>query len=123
MNAKGHTVEDEILRLANEWMDAVRQKDLETLESLVAPEYMLQAPGIGRMPREQWLAAVSVYDIQSFEFDDVQVHLYGDTAVMRSRYAQKATYQGRDRSGEFLVTDVWVGREGRWQVVSRHSSV
>ena len=106
MDAQGHTMEGESLRLANEWMDAVRRKDLETLESLLAPEYALQAPGIGRMTREQWLAAVSVYDIRSFEFDDVQVHLYGDTAVMRSRYTQKATYQGGDRSAAFLVTAV-----------------
>jgi len=123
MGTKRQTAEDEILRLANEWMDAVRHKNVETLESLVAREYMLQAPGIGRMPRDQWLAAISVYDIQSFEFSDVQVHIYGDTAVMRSRYTQKATYQGGDRSGEFLVTDVWVRRDGRWQVVTRHTSV
>jgi ketosteroid isomerase-like protein len=123
MGAKGQTVEDEIQRRANEWMEAVRRKDLETLESLLAPEYALQAPGIGRMPRDQWLTAVSVYDIRSFEFEDVQVHLYGDTAVMRSRYTQKATYNGGDRSAEFHVTDVWVRRDGQWQVVTRHTSV
>ena len=123
MDAKRHTAEDEFLRLANEWMGAVRRKDVERLETLVAREYMLQAPGIGRMPPDQWMAAVSVYDIQSFEFDAVQVHIYGDTAVMRSRYTQKATYQGRDRSGQFLVTDVWIRRDGRWQVVTRHTSV
>ena len=115
--------EEEILRLANEWMEAVRQKDIETLESMLAREYMLQAPGIGRMPRDQWLGAIGVYDIRSFEFDDVQVHIYGGTAVMRSRYTQEATYQGGDRSAEFLVTDVWNRRDGRWQVVTRHTSV
>lgn len=123
MDAKRHGVEEEIPRLAIEWMDAVRQKDVETLESLVAPEYMLQAPGIGRMTREQWLAAISVYDIESFEFADVQILAYGDMAVMRSRYTQKATYRGQDRSDELLITDVWIRRDGLWQVVTRHSSV
>ncbi len=115
--------EEEILRRANEWMEAVRQKDIEALESMLAREYMLQAPGIGRMPRDQWLGAIDVYDIRSFEFDDVQVHIYESTAVMRSRYTQEATYQGGDRSAEFLVTDVWNRRDGRWQVVTRHTSV
>jgi hypothetical protein len=94
-------------------MEAVRQKDIEALEPMLAREYMLQAPGIGRMPRDQWLDAIGVYDIRSFEFDDVQVHIYGGTTVMRSRYTQEVTYQGGDRSAEFLVTDVWNRRDGR----------
>lgn len=42
---------------------------------------------------------------------------------MRSRYEQQATVFGEDRSGAMLVTDVWVKRDGRWQVVARHTSM
>ena len=52
----------------------------------------------------------------------MRVNVYGETAVMRSHYKQHATVQGKDRSGELLLTDVWVKRDGRWQVVARHSS-
>ena len=29
--------------------------------------------------------------------------------------------RGEPRSGEFLITDTWVKRDGRWQVVARSS--
>jgi ketosteroid isomerase-like protein len=51
---------------------------------------------------------------------DIQV--YGDTAISNSRYRQKATYKEQAVSGVFYLTDVWVKRDGRWQVVTRHSS-
>jgi hypothetical protein len=40
---------------------------------------------------------------------------------MRSRCKQHATGFGKDRSGEMLVTDGWVKRDARWQVVARHT--
>jgi ketosteroid isomerase-like protein len=123
MTGSGAGVRGEIERLANEWTQAIQRKDRDALESLLGEGYMLQAPGIGRMPRAEWLATVAVYDIHSFSFDDVDVLTYGDFAVMRSRYTQQATVRGQDRSAVFLVTDVWVRRDGRWQVVSRHTSI
>jgi hypothetical protein len=39
-----------------------------------------------------------------------------------SRYRQVGRLDGRDVSGELHVTDVWVRRDGRWQIVRRHAS-
>ncbi len=116
-------VGDEIERLANKWTEAIQRKDMGALESLLGEGYMLQAPGIGRMPRAEWLATVEVYDIHSFSFNDVDVLTYGDFAVMRSWYTQQATVRGQDRSAVFLVTDVWGRQDSRWQVVTRHTSI
>ncbi len=80
------------------------------------------APGFGEVPRSRWLEVLADYIIDSYDFSDVKIHAYGDTAVMRSRYTQKATVGGQDRSGSMLVTDVWVKRDGRWQIVARHTS-
>lgn len=48
--------------------------------------------------------------------------MYGDTAVCVSRYRQRARLDGRDVSGTMHVTDVWVRRDARWQIVRRHAS-
>lgn len=124
MSDRAYTDKEEILKLANTWIQAVQRQDMETLERLIAPEYVLQAQGLGRVIREEWMRAAqqSAYEIHSFTYDDVRVHVYGDAAVMQSRYRQQATFQGQDRSGEMLITDVWVRRDGDWQVVARHSS-
>ena len=125
MSAQARSEEAEIMQLAHTWIEAVQRTDLETLERLIAPEYVLQAQGLGRVSREEWMRAAqqSAYEIHSFTYEDVRIHIYyGDTAVMQSRYSQQATFQGQDRSGEMLITDVWVRRDEDWQVVARHSS-
>ena len=116
------SAETEVREAAQRWSDAIANRDVATAEQILGPEYALMAAGLGEMPRDKWLAALPEYVIHSYSFDDVKLHVYGDTAVMRSRYHQNATVFGKDRSGAMLVTDVWVKRGGRWQVVARHTS-
>jgi len=116
------TTQAEVRAAAQRWSEAIVNRDIATAEVLLAPEYALMAADLGEMSRDRWLAALPDYVVHSYEFDDVRIHVYGDTAVMRSRYRQSATVFGKDRSGTMLVTDVWVKRDGRWQVVARHTS-
>ena len=102
--------------------DVILRRDVKAAELILGAEYSLMAPGSGETPRAKWLATLPDYVVHSFEFNDVKVNVYGETAVMRSRYKQSATVFGKDRSGELLLTDVWVKRDGRWQIVARHSS-
>lgn len=114
-------VEEELIAREQEWMEVVRRKDLAALEQILAPEYVYTASGQGRWPRERWMETVPIYDIRHFAFHEVDVHAYGDVAVVLSRYEQKASVAGAQRSGEFLLTDVWVRRNDAWQVVTRSS--
>lgn len=103
------------------WMDAVQRKDVSELEQILASEYVYTASGQGWWTRQRWLDTVAIYDIHRFSFVDVDVRAYGDVGVVLSRYHQEALVNGEHRSGEFLLTDVWVKRDGRWQVVARSS--
>jgi hypothetical protein len=67
------------------------------------------------------MATVPFYEIHSYDFGDIRVHPYEDTAVVLASLDLQASVQGEDRSGSFALTDVWVKREGRWQVVARSS--
>jgi ketosteroid isomerase-like protein len=51
------------------------------------------------------------------------VHVDGDTAVVAMMDHQRASVPGgRDVSGNFLLTDVWIKTPRGWQVAERHSS-
>ena len=115
------TREHELVALEHAWMEAVQRKDLVALDRIVAPEYSYTASGQGRWPRQRWMETVTVYDIHRFSFMDVDVRDYGEFAVVLARYRQEASVAGTQRSGEFLITDVWVQRDERWQVVARSS--
>ena len=114
--------EEEVRAQFAAWVDAIMRRDVAAAEQILGEEYALMANGIGTMPRAQWLALLPDYVVHSWEFSDVTLHVYGETALMRSRCALSATVAGKDRSGDMLMTDVWVKRGGRWQVVARHTS-
>jgi ketosteroid isomerase-like protein len=60
------------------------------------------------VPRADWLITLPVYEVKSFNVDSIQVHVYGETAVVFMLFAQEATVRGHDRSAQFAITDIWV---------------
>ncbi len=114
-------VKEQLAQRYVQWMEAIRQKDLATCEQILAEEYTYTASGQGRYSRQGWLDAVFRYDLEQFDFRDIDVRHYGDLAVCIVHYQQEASFNGAARSGAFLITDVWVKRDGRWQVVARSS--
>ena len=61
--------------------------------------------------------------LTSYYFEGVTVRLYGRAAVVGGRLRQSAHIAGEDWGGGYSFTDVWVSRDGTWQVVSRHLSL
>ena len=115
--------EDEVRAAANELCAAIERRDVTAADRLLGAEYALRAQGLGEMPRAQWIAALPEYVVHSYELSDIRIDMYGETGLMRSRYKQDATVFGKDRSGAMLMTDVWVKRDGRCQLVARHTSM
>lgn len=115
------TPEQQLTALEQEWMEAIQRKDVESLERIVGADYTYTASGQGRWSRQRWMETLAVYDIHDFAFVNVDVRAYGEVAVVLVHLRQTATVAGAARSGEFLLTDVWVLRDARWQVVARSS--
>jgi ketosteroid isomerase-like protein len=120
------TDRQELAALEQEWMSAMQARDRGRLDELVADGFRFTAIHLHPEPmtREQWMgAALGGYQITTFAFEDMQVDLFGDTAVIHARYSQIASYSTVNLSNVFRLTDVWSRHTGRWQVVARHSSV
>ena len=116
----------ELARLEEAWMQAVEERDMETLERLVAPEFRFMAIHLYPEPmtREQWMdAAREGYTIVSFAFESMDVQVSGDTGIAHARYSQVASYQHVSLSNVFRLTDVWTRADGTWRVMARHSSI
>ncbi len=114
----------ELIDLQHSWMDAWRRRDRDALEKILAPEFTLTSARSDRlMMREEWLAAAMTRATnESFHYEDFVINEFGDAAVVRSRMSQQASVDGQPWDGTFMLTDVWIRRDGRWQVVARHSS-
>jgi ketosteroid isomerase-like protein len=107
-------------------MQAFLDRDLATCEEILAPEFRLRSVATDTVvDRAEWLrqAASGRVAGTGFEYEELDVEVIGDVAVSMSRTRQEATIDGRDWSATLHITDVWVRRGGRWQVVARHASV
>ena len=112
--------EQALIQLQNDWMDAWRRADNGRLEEILAPEFTLTSAGRpDRQPRRGW--GCSPASEQSFAYSGFRIDVFGDAAVVRSRILI-ATVGDQRWDGTFALTDVWIRRAGRWQVVARHSS-
>jgi ketosteroid isomerase-like protein len=111
MNEESVPVVEIILRLANDWMRAGQMRDWALLERLVAPEFTMTGAA-GVVDRAAWMRnAAERMTVQSFDYTEPVITVHGDVALMRSRWTQTATLDGRPCNGEFLLTDIWVRRE------------
>jgi hypothetical protein len=118
-------VEGELARLTEALAEATRRRDMATLELMLGEEFTLTTgrPGHETRSRAEWLAVTRAhYVIESFAFERIEARTYGQVAVVRSRYRQTGSMDGANRNLTYLMTDVWVWRDARWQIVTRHIS-
>lgn len=117
--------EKALLALERKWMDSLQQRDASTLSQLISDDFTLVSPRlvVAAGDRDKYFQhAMRELNLTSYDFESLTVRLYGRTAVVSGRLKQSANAAGEDWGGAFLFTDVWVARDGAWQVVSRHAS-
>ncbi len=118
-------VEQEIVKLENDWMVAWKNGDAAFLEKLFADEYLSTDSDGTTNTKAQELANVKskTYTFEGFDYGDMKIHIYGDTAIVTGENrTKKAMYKGKDISGTHRFTDGLVKRGGRWQVVATQST-
>lgn len=116
-----------IEQAAYRWMQAWVDKDGETLERSLAPDFALviSAAPMQRLDRASWLAtATTRYTATEFRYRDVQVRDLGNgTAVMSSIAEFTAEVDGVPRRGPLFIVDLWrQDSNGRWQVCARYTA-
>lgn len=122
------------------WATAMRDKDMPTLEGLMAPDFRLTheaippfaltidegnpAPGL---PGWRWRRNLDAMSFGRVELAGVDAVSIDDDliAVNMTMTLDEWTADGPDgvgdNSGSYDVTDIWVNRDGEWRVFSRYA--
>jgi uncharacterized protein (TIGR02246 family) len=112
--------EQEIRALENERNKAILSGDAATLEGMTSDDYtFITLRGELRTKSE----IVKGFQSGSFKYDsrtisDLNVRVYGDTAIVTGRAIQKGSERGKDYSGDYRFTRVYVKQKGRWMTVA-----
>ena len=106
------------------WEKAFRTGDHRYLRSLLAPEFRLMRAENGKVlttTRAQWFANLNRYTFHEFDAKIVDVAVAGNTAIATVEGHWKVGVPGLGiREESFILSDTWVRRGGKWQVVYRH---
>jgi ketosteroid isomerase-like protein len=120
------TPQEQIIDLEKSFAAAIRTQDTLQTKMFQADSYFLaiavQGMPIQIVPKQGWLTVLKDYVTESYTIDDIKVNVYGNTAIAMLMFTQKATVRGQDRSGQFLLTDIWYKGDKGWLLAERHSS-
>lgn len=111
--------------LEREWRDALCSKDMEKLQSLVHPDFVLigtRSTGPFMMGREEWLDAIQRRDVDSIELEVRDATSLDQVMVGTVQAKWRLKYLSRIIEDCVLLTDVWVKDGDRWRAIRRHST-
>ena len=117
-------VEQALTQMEREWGDAFVKRDTASLERIMANDWAGISWDGKTYTKAQTIAEVKsgTTTVESTTMEPLKVRVFGDTAVVTGGDTEKSKYQGKDTSGRYLWTDVFVKRNGRWQAVASHST-
>lgn len=111
---------EEIKSLEEERNRAILSGDAATLDRMTSDDYtFITLRGELRTKAE----IVKGFHSGSYKYDsrtisDLNVRVYGNTAIVTGRSMQKGMENGKDYSGDYRFTRVYVRQNGHWMTVA-----
>lgn len=123
-----HDQRSQLEKLGEEWAAAELRGDTASLERLLAEDFVAVGPRGFMLTKEQWLSRHDSGSLtyESFDWDEVQVRVHGDAAVMIGRQSVRGSYQDGDFRYEiqdqFRATLLFVEEHGHPLLLGLHLS-
>jgi ketosteroid isomerase-like protein len=111
--------------LEREWRDALCRKDMERLQALVHPDFVLigtRSTGPFMMNRQEWLDAIQRREVDAIDVEVRDATVIDNMMIGTVQARWRLKYLGRIIEDCVFLTDVWVKDDGRWQAIRRHST-
>jgi uncharacterized protein (TIGR02246 family) len=112
-----------LLQLERDWAAASIKKDMATLDRILATEF--QANYVGLVGNKQQFLSIlksGTSKTESAVNSDMKAIVFGDRAIVNGLSTEKSSLAGKDTSGQYRWTDVFVKRDGRWQCVTGYAA-
>ena len=115
---------EEIHEVEDRRYDAMMRMDADALANTLADEFFYhQANGKtndkARYIRQTMTGTVKIFSAERY---DVKVHVYGDIATAMGDTRLDLEIGGERRKADLRYLNVWVKRDGRWQLAKRQSA-
>jgi uncharacterized protein (TIGR02246 family) len=120
---QSQSVEQELIKLENEWGEAIVKRDAASIDMLMADDFIAIFDGSVFTKAQYFEFVISMKEeILSLAMDEWQVRVYGDAGVVMARSTTKTRLAGKETTTQVRFTDIWVKRDGHWKCVVAHNS-
>jgi ketosteroid isomerase-like protein len=118
------SVEQILKQMEREWGQAEIKKDYEAVDRILAEDWVgIDYDGkIVAKPQAMEDLKSGTSTLVSEALGPMTVRVFGNTAVVTGSDTERSTDRRKDSSGKYVWTDVFVFRNGRWQVVASQST-
>lgn len=118
---------NDLMQLERDIGKANIENDYAFFERVEAEEFIFTDAGGGVTTKKQDLEGLKQpanpdVKLVAYDVDEMKVMLYDKTAVVTGRVTTKRMVKGAPVTGQSRFTDIFVWRQGRWQLVAGHSS-
>jgi ketosteroid isomerase-like protein len=116
-------LETEIGERTDRWQLTIEARDPEAAAEFLADDFALVIlqPQAAVVRREEWLRMLPDYDVRGYAVEERIVEVAHDLCTVFQRVDQTAVVKGVERSGIFILVDVWARDAEEWRVMRRHS--
>jgi len=117
--------EDEIKNLEEARNQPILHGDVATLDRMTSDDYtFITLRGEMRTKSDILKGFASgSFHYESRQISDLKVRVYGNTAVVTGRSVQKGMENGKDYSGDYWFTRVYVKQNGHWLTVALQTTL
>ena len=119
------TVDGEIKSLEEARNQAVLHGDVAALDRMTSDDYtFITLRGELRTKSDVLKGFASgSFHYESRQISDLKVRVHGDTAIVTGRSVQKGMENGKDYSGDYRFTRVYVRENGHWLTVALQTTL
>src|SRR4029077_15902953 len=112
-------VEATVKKIEQEILDGILKSDTAAIEKYVTSDYLGIGPDGATQNKSEFMSDVKsgTLKLESSEMSDIKIQVSDpDMAVVVYRTNDKGTYKGKDITGQYRWLDVFVKRDGKWQI-------
>ncbi len=117
-------VAEALKQIENDWVVAQKGRDAAKLSAILGDDWV----GLGwsgkTANKAQALANLNATgeSLDSIEMGPMNVRVFGTVAIVTGSDTEKSKSEGKDSSGKYTWTDVFVQRNGVWKAVASQST-
>lgn len=122
-DASGTTAEETVTRLERQRVRAYVERDLATLDRVLPTDFVFTR-SLGRAFNKRQLMetlASGELTLSEYERNVRKVTVVNNTAVAVGHDRVRGSYQGRDISGDYHFSSIYVEHAAGWQVAVAHA--